>query len=125
MNSKVVAIVAAAVCSVVLVAGSASAGKGAETKVTIKAQNGDFSGTVSSSKPGKCANNRMIWVYRQKGKSQNPSVDDKVASDTASFSSGRYEWSTGNTGLSGKFYARAGKTSGCQADTSKTVKTHK
>jgi hypothetical protein len=45
--------------------------------------------------------------------------------DTADLSGGRYAWDTGNTGASGKFYARAGKIPGCKADTSKTVRTHK
>lgn len=35
-------------------------------------------------------------------------------------------WSTGNTGShSGKYYARAGKVSGCKAGTSETVKAQK
>jgi hypothetical protein len=118
-------VVAIAVCGLVFVAGAASAGGGAVTKVTIKAQSGDFSGFVSSPKPHKCANHRLIWVYKQKGKNQNPSVDSRLYMDTADLSGGRYAWDTGNTGASGKFYARAGKIPGCKADTSKTVRTHK
>ena len=33
-----------------------------------------------------------------------------------------YRWSTGNTGMTGKFYARAARTADCKPDTSRTVR---
>jgi hypothetical protein len=107
---------------VMTVAGFASAGTLADSTVTIKAQSGDFSGTISSSRPMRCAQDRKVVVFKQAGANQDPSQDDRVASDTASLSGDRYEWSTGNTGVYGKVYARVGRTEHCKADTSRTVR---
>ena len=118
------ALVALAISATALT-GVATAAGGAETKVTIKEQSGDFSGKVKSSKLGKCADGRKIWLYKQNGSEQDPKNDEKYASDTASVNGGNdyAEWNTGNTGaMNGKFYARAAKINGCKADTSKTVK---
>jgi hypothetical protein len=114
-----------AVAGTLIVAGMASARTGAVTTLTIKAQSGDFSGYIDSPRPKKCADGRKVVVYKQKGAQQNLSVDKKVASDTAGLSGDRYAWSTGNTGLSGKFYAHVGKTPDCKAAFSRTVKTSK
>ncbi|MEX0755602.1 MAG: hypothetical protein WD556_10890 [Actinomycetota bacterium] len=115
--------VALTVFSAVSVTGLASAGNLAETTVTINEQSGDFSGTVRSNRPNRCADERKIVLFKQKGREQRPSRDRKVANDTASLNGDRYEWNTGNTGFeSGKFYARAGKTPDCQPDNSKTVR---
>ncbi len=117
-----IATLAAVAVALTAVTGVAAAAGAAETKVTIKEQSGDFSGKVKSSDPARCAEDRKVTLFEQLGDEQNPSQDDKVASDRASLNGNRYEWSTGNTGLdSGKYYARAGKISGCKADTSKTV----
>jgi len=110
--------------SVLSIAGMASAGGGFATTVTIKAEGTDLSGTVDSPRPLKCAKDRKIVVYKQKGREQRPSRDRKIGMDTASLNGDRYEWSTGNTGIDGKFYARAPKTSQCQADNSRTVRTN-
>jgi len=124
MRTKVLPIVLAmVVCGSIWAAGAASAGTVAETTVTIKTANGDFWGTVDSSRPRMCARNRKIVVFKQLGAVQDPSVDERIASDIASLSGDRYEWSTGNTGASnGKYYARAGRTTYCKADSSKTVR---
>ena len=53
---------------------------------------------------------------------EDPRNDERVASDLAGLSGDRYEWNTGNTGRFGKFYARAGKTPDCKADSSDTVR---
>jgi hypothetical protein len=116
------AVAALAVFGSIFVTGVAGAGTGADTTVTIKTQNGDFWGFVSSPRPYKCAKNRKIVLFKQIGTVQDPTVDHKVASDTASLNGDRYEWQTGNTGMYGKFYARAGRTLYCKADTSPTVK---
>lgn len=123
MRAKLLPIV---VCLAVLGAmsfsGMASAGTAAETTLTIKTKNGDFWGTIDSSRPKKCARERNVLLYKQKGKDQDPSVDKRVASDTAGLSGDRYEWSTGNTGLSGKFYVHVRRTPDCKAASSRTVK---
>ena len=123
MRTKLVSIaVVLAAFGSTLVAGVASAGTPADTRVTIKTQNGDFWGAVFTSRPLRCARERKIVVFHQLGAEQNPATDDRIASDLASLSGDRYEWSTGNTGRFGKYYARAGKTTDCQADSSETVR---
>ena len=111
-----------ALAAVMTVAGFANAGTLADSTVTMKAQSGDFSGTISSSRPMRCAQDRKVVVFKQAGANQDPSQDNRVASDTASLSGDRYEWSTGNTGVYGKVYARVGRTEHCKADTSRTVR---
>ena len=117
--------VALAVAATLTLAGMASAGTAAVTTLTIKAQSGDFSGYIDSPRPLKCAKGRKVVLYKQKGAEQNLSVDKKVASDTADLSGDRYAWSTGNTGLSGKFYAHVNRTPDCKPASSRTVKTTK
>jgi hypothetical protein len=112
-----------AVLGAVSFSGMASAGTAAVTTLTIKAQSGDLSGTIDSPRPMKCARNRNVIVYKQKGKNQDVSEDRKVASDTAGLNGDRYEWSIGNSGLSGKFYAHVKRTPDCKAASSRTVKT--
>jgi hypothetical protein len=117
-------IVAALTIGAVSVAGTVTAGAGqkADTIVTIKAEGTDLSGAVKSRRPKKCAKDRKVTVFRQKGASQSPAVDEKIASDTASLNGDRYEWNTGNTGMTGRFYARVGPTAICKKDTSRTIK---
>jgi hypothetical protein len=103
-------------------AASAQASGPANTSVTIKGQNGDYSGTVSSPHPGKCADQRTITVYKQKGSKQNPSVDIRIGSDTSERHGRQGVWSIGNSGFeSGKFYARASKTSSCRSVSSSSI----
>jgi hypothetical protein len=103
--------------------GVANAGTPFDTTVTIHVEGRDFSGTVNSSRPMRCANNRKVILFKQLGAQQDPQNDTRVASDTTSFNGGHYQWNTGNTGIRGKFYARAPKTSNCKADSSLTVHT--
>ncbi len=94
----------------------------AKTTVTIIPESGGFFGYVYSPKPQKCANNRLVKLFKQKGNKQNPRVDTKIGSDIAQPNGSRYMWSTGNTGFQpGKFYARAGKIPGCESDSSKSI----
>jgi hypothetical protein len=93
----------------------------AKTTVTIKAEGTDLSGTVSSPKPKRCAKNRTVLLIKQKG-ARGGGDDQKIGSDTAELSGGKYEWSTGNTGIEGKFYAKVKAIPGCKGATSKTVK---
>jgi hypothetical protein len=119
MRSKLVAVaLAMGVCAAVALPGAAGARAPAATTVTIKEEaSGDFFGYVKSPKPLKCADDRKITLFRVR-----PGKDERVASDNASLSGDRYRWSTGNTGLSGRFYARAGRIAGCLPDTSKTIR---
>ncbi|MEO8092431.1 MAG: hypothetical protein ABI726_06975 [bacterium] len=106
--------------------GIATAGGGYDTHVNIKeAAPGDFHGVVKSEKQKVCAKGRKVTLYKQKGHDQKPSKDEKIHSDTASLSGGKYRWDTGNTGTKGKVYARAKKTDQCDADNSKTIKSSK
>jgi uncharacterized membrane protein len=94
----------------------------AETKVTIKGENGDFYGNVKSSDPD-CVSERKVVVYKQLGSSPDHKSDQKIASDITEPTSGnKAQWSVGNTGYKkGKFYARAPKVPGCSAATSATI----
>lgn len=93
----------------------------AKTTVTIKGPNGDFQGKLLSAKK-KCLANRTVTVFKQKGKKQNRSVDQKIGSDTSERHGNQGEWSIGNSGFKhGKFYAFARKSSGCLKGTSKTI----
>ena len=77
---------------------------------------------MKSPKLNRCADNRRVKVYRQRGNEQNPGREDVVASDTSELQGNHGAWSIGNPGLSsGKYYARAGKKPGCKADASKTI----
>lgn len=92
------------------------------TTVTIRTANGDFWGYVESPQTRNCAKGRKVMLFKQTGRNQNPQNDNRVASDTASKNGDRFMWSTGNTGLSGKFYAKVARTDQCKPDTSKTVR---
>jgi hypothetical protein len=116
-------VVALAACGALAPTSIAGAGEAAETRVTIQVENGDFSGKVFSPRLNRCADNRRVKLYKQRGPEQNPRTEEVVASDTSELNGNHGEWSTGNTGLSGKFYARAGKKPGCKADASRTVHT--
>ncbi|HEY6565950.1 MAG TPA: hypothetical protein VI341_00400 [Actinomycetota bacterium] len=124
MNVKLVpAMIAFAVGSAVTIAGPAVAGGShAPTTVTIKAENGDLSGRVKSTRPMVCAQGRKVIVYKQVGSQQDPSVDERVGTDTAGLNGDRYEWSTGNSGTFGKVYALVRRTPDCKADRSDTIR---
>jgi hypothetical protein len=102
----------------------ATAAAPAKSKLTIQTQNGDFSGTIKSKKR-KCMNDREVKVFRMVTNKKKPSIDEEVASDTASLQNGKGRWETGNTGLrDGKrYYAYTAKKPGCKAATSKAVRT--
>ena len=102
-----------------MVSGTASAGGGAETKVTIKAPGGDVFGKVKSPK-ARCVEDRVVKVYRVKGGSPGGGDDIKVGTDGADADG---DWSVGQPGVSGKrIYAKVAKIQGCQKDRSKVIK---
>ena len=118
-NARAIALALAAALALAV---SAQASAPARTTVTITGQNGDYSGTVKSARLHRCAEQRTITVYRQKGAHQNPSVDSEIGSDTAELHGNHAVWSIGNSGFkSGRFYARAAKTQGCSAGTSNSI----
>lgn len=102
-------------------AASAQASGPAPTFLTIRAQGLDLSGKVKSPRV-RCVGNRKIKLYKQKGTEQRPSVDTLVATDISERHGDHGEWSTGNTGMRGKFYVRTAKVSGCKAGASKTIR---
>ena len=121
MRVKVFTAVAAMVIAGAFATGAAASTAKTPTEVTIKGENGDFYGNVKSSDPS-CADGRKVTVFKLKGASPNPSEDRKIASDTASFSGGKYRWSTGNTGeKNGQFYARVVKNDHCTGDISPVI----
>ena len=122
MRSKLFLAVAVAACGAVALTGIAVAGEAAKTRVTIHA-NGEVYGKVKSPRVNKCADNRRVKVYKQRGSEQNPRTEEVVGRDTSERVGDHGEWNIGNPGLSnGKYYARAGKKPGCKADASKTIR---
>ena len=113
--------VALAICGAVTLTGVAPAGTRANTRVTIQSDSGDFSGYVYGPMPEECSDGRNIILFKQRGSEQDPSTDRRVANDTASLNGDKYQWNTGNTGLNGKFYAKARRTPVCKGDTSRTI----
>jgi len=102
------------------VAAQAAARPRAKVSVTIKAEQVDLSGTVSSARPVKCAANRTVWVWEQIG-SRGGGDDEKRYSDTTDLQDGKYVWDTGNTGEEGFFYAVVAPKPGCRGASSPTV----
>lgn len=93
----------------------------APTTVTIKAEQTDLSGTVSSPRPLRCADGRTVLLIKQKG-TRGGGDDIRFASDTADLQGDAYVWSTGTTGTEGRFYAKVKPIDGCKGDTSPTVR---
>ena len=121
-KTRIALVLAAFAVSLTALTGIASAA-GAETKVSIKGDNGDYYGYVKSSDAGNCANNRKVTVFKQLGSVQDPSVDQQIGSDIAQPNGPKYMWAIGNSGYKhGDFYAKAAKVPGsCKAATSKTI----
>jgi hypothetical protein len=113
----------AALAAALAVAGPAAAKKKpAKTTVTITAVSDGFFGFVKSPKPGRCANNRTVTLYKQLGQGQHPATDLKYMTEVAELQGTRYRWDTGNSGnVTGRFYARAGRVAGCRPDNSPSV----
>jgi hypothetical protein len=106
--------------SMVVAPGAVEAATKAKTTLTIKAEGVDLSGTVESKKLS-CLGGRKVKVYKQVGSEQNPKTDPVIASDISERQGNIGVWSTGNTGKSGKFYARTGGTLECRGDISQTI----
>ena len=115
------AAVALAVTATAFPAPAAAPAAPAGTTVTIKAEGTDLSGRVSSPKPTRCAAERKVVVFKQKG-ARGGGNDKRFASDTTGEQGGAWVWSTGNTGTEGRFYAKVRRIAGCQGDTSPTIR---
>jgi hypothetical protein len=119
-----VLLLAAISLATLALAASAQARGRAPTTLTITAQGVDLSGKVLSPRLS-CLGNRNIRLYKQVGQVQNPNVDTLIATDTSARNGDHGEWSTGNTGIAGKFYVRTGRTTGCRAGHSATIRAHR
>ena len=119
-KTRISAALATAAVALTALTGIASAA-GAETKVSIKGENGDYYGYVKSADTD-CTDGRKVTVFKQLGSVQDPRNDQKIGSDTAEGGT-KAMWSIGNSGYkSGKFYAKAAKVPGvCKAATSPTI----
>lgn len=108
-------------CAVLLPTAIATGAPGAKTTVTIKAEGTDVFGYVRSPNAERCADDREIIVFKQRGR-RGGGDDEEVGRDNASLNGNRYMWSTGNAGLEGRFYARARRVGGCKPDSSDTIR---
>ena len=115
-----IALAALTAVAMVATAGNADAATKARTTLTIQAEGVDLSGKVKSSKLS-CLGNRTVKVYKQKGTQQSPSTDTVIASDISERVGDHGEWSVGNTGMEGKFYARTRGNLECTGATSTTI----
>jgi len=93
-------------------AGSANAGVGIKSEVTIKQDNGGFRGKVKSEHTA-CEAGRDVKVFRV-----TPGKDDRVGIDIAD---AQGNWEAGNSAGGGKFYAKVNKFEVCKPAKSKTI----
>ena len=97
--------------------GVASAGA-ARTRVTIEGPNGDFQGTIESTRS--CLGGRRVFLY--KSDSADGPFERTGNMDTSERQGDIGVWSLGNTGLrNGYFYAKATKTDACRAGRSPVI----
>jgi hypothetical protein len=119
MRSRILVAVVLTLLTAVALSAPAIAGHRAKTTVTIKYNGDGFQGRVKSPRT-RCIKNRTVKVYRQLGRTQQPSSDQKLFTDTSD-STGH--WDTGTSGQAhGKFYARAKRTTRCRTGTSDTIR---
>lgn len=116
-----VLVLAVAALAALALADPAQSATPAKTTLTIRAQGLDLSGTVQSQRL-RCVGNRTVRLYKQRGAAPNPSADILIATDTSERQGNRGVWSTGNTGMSGRFYVRTARVPGCTAAVSKTIR---
>lgn len=112
-------VAAALVCA--LGASLAVAASSAKTTLTIEFAPGGLSGSVSSQQPG-CTGKRMVVVYRQQGRKQDPKSDQRVGSDRSDGWQAGHGWSV-KQGGTGRYYAVVDARKGCAAARSRTVRT--
>lgn len=122
MKRKVAIVMVGAVAVGALVSGGMAVAVGAAaTRITIRGPQGDFAGKIFSASDV-CLGERRVSVFMQQGDVQDPSADERIASDTSEQRGDRGEWSVGNAGYrDGSFYARVARSAGCKGDRSKTI----
>ena len=120
MNTRTALVALGFAVAATLPAAAAHAQAPAPSTVTIKAQGTDLSGKVKSPRQS-CKTDRKVVVWKQIG-ARGGGDDQKMFSDLAG-SDG--SWSTGNTGISGHFYAKIHATPKCKGDTSPTIRAHR
>ncbi|WP_340539612.1 hypothetical protein [Nocardioides sp. GXZ039] len=92
----------------------------APVTVTIDSEGTDMFGTLGSTRPVRCAAEREVRVYKLVD-----GVPHLFASDTTGDepnADGTYDWSTGNTGTEGRFFAKVKAKPGCRGDVSPTIR---
>jgi hypothetical protein len=116
MKTKLFAAVSAlAILGVIGFAGIAGAREPAKTKVTIHYSGDGFFGKLKSSR-GKCVRDRKVKVFKIKHGEAEKQYSD-ISDDDG-------HWDTGNSGqVSGRFFARTRKISGCKRGRSDTIHT--
>jgi hypothetical protein len=119
-RTLVAAVGLATAAAVLVSAPSSQAAPRANNVVTIKAEGTDLSGTVKSKRRA-CKNERKVFLVKQKG-AKGGSNDKVIATDITELDNGVGEWSTGNTGIEGRFYAKIKRTPLCKAAVSPTVR---
>jgi hypothetical protein len=120
MKSPIIIAVAVAAGGVAALSGAVevqAAPAKADVTVTITAEGTDMSGVVKSPRPGQCAANRTVKVFKLVH--GEPHL---FATDTTDLQGGQYVWSTGNTGTEGRFFAKVGGKAGCRSDVSPTIR---
>lgn len=96
---------------------AADAAAKAPVTVTIQAEGVDLSGVVKSRNPELCAANRKVKVFKViNGENHLFATDTTDEPGNAP-----YEWSTGNTGQEGTFFAKVSAKPGCRADVSPMI----
>ncbi len=124
MKTKLLPAVIALTAFAMLAVPAIANAKPAKTTLTIHYNGDGWQGKVKSKKPGRCANNREVVVYRQSGSSPHPGTDEDLYQDTSSKQGNVYTWNTGNSGQEnpGRYYAFAHKIAGCRGALSAVVK---
>jgi hypothetical protein len=117
---KALLIASVALTAVPVSATSATAASQAGTTVTIKAAGSDLYGEVTSGR-ARCEGDRMVRLIKQIG-TRGGGDDVRIAQDTTEVVDGVGQWSTGNTGMAGRFYAKVKETSECKGAVSSTIR---
>ena len=130
---RVLAVVAGTVLCVGFAAISASAAT--PSGVTIHVRHGDdrpgqrhrLYGYVFSRDSKRCAEDRHVHVYRQRGKRPDFRSDEIIARDLFAHKDGRrYKWRllfpNERIKVGKRYYARISKESGCERDRSRTIR---
>jgi hypothetical protein len=118
--ARLVVAVAAVALLAVGVVGSADAARKSKTRISIRAQEDGFFGSVKSRRES-CADNRKVVLYKRTGRRVNRRRDERIGSDRAQPNGDRFRWSI-NTDEEGRFYAYSKATRKCASAFSRVVR---